>query len=81
MQRPNARDRADASGERVRVTSNILPKWARRTKSLDALLPVLHLRGISAAIQETLAALLGKDAPSLVSMPSWERSMRSRGVA
>ena len=47
-------------------TSNILPKWARRTKSLDALLPVLYLRGISAGdFQEALAALLGKEAPNL----------------
>jgi putative transposase len=44
----------------------ILPKWARRTKSLDALLPVLYLRGVSAGdFQEGLAALLGKDAPNL----------------
>ena len=65
-QRPKARDRAAASGERVRFTSNILPKWARRTRSLDALLPVLYLRGISAGdFQEALAALLGKDAPNL----------------
>ena len=36
----------------------------RSTKSLDALLPVLYLRGISAGdFQEALAALLGKDAP------------------
>ena len=35
-------------------------------KSLDALLPVLYLRGISAGdFQEALAALLGKDAPNL----------------
>ncbi|HZZ23312.1 MAG TPA: transposase [Roseiarcus sp.] len=65
VQKPKARDRA-ASGERIRFTSNILPKWARRTKSLDALLPVLYLRGISAGdFQEALAALLGKDAPNL----------------
>jgi putative transposase len=66
VQKPKARDRAAASSERIRFTSNILPKWARRTKSLDALLPVLYLRGISAGdFQETLAALLGKDAPNL----------------
>jgi putative transposase len=42
------------------------PKWARRTKSLDALLPALYLRGISAGdFQEVLTALLGKDAPNL----------------
>jgi len=66
VQKPKARDRGAAGGERIRFTSNILPKWARRTKSLDALLPVLYLRGISAGdFQESLAALLGKDAPNL----------------
>ena len=61
------RDRGAASdGERIRFTSAILPLWARRTKSLDALLPVLYLRGISTGdFQEALAALLGKDAPNL----------------
>ena len=65
--RVRIRDRAAASdGERIRFTSAILPLWARRTKSLDALLPVLYLRGISTGdFQEALAALLGKDAPNL----------------
>ena len=67
VQKPKARDRgAPAAVERIRFTSAILPKWARRTKSLDALLPALYLRGISAGdLQEVLAALLGKDAPNL----------------
>jgi transposase-like protein len=52
--------------ERIRFTSAILPRWARRTCSLDALLPILYLRGISMGdFQEALAALLGKDAPNL----------------
>ena len=56
---------APGDGERIRFTSAILPLWARRTKSLDALLPVLYLRGISTGdFQEALAALLGKDAPT-----------------
>jgi transposase-like protein len=61
------RDRAAAgNGERIRFTSAILPLWARRTRSLDSLLPVLYLRGISMGdFQEALAALLGKDAPNL----------------
>jgi len=61
------RDRGAASDvERVRFSSSILPKWARRTRSLDALLPVLYLRGISTGdFQEALAALLGRDAPNL----------------
>src|SRR5207244_4375447 len=51
---------------RIRFTSAILPRWARRTPSLDALLPILYLRGVSAGdFQEALAALLGPDAPNL----------------
>jgi hypothetical protein len=39
---------------------------ARRSKSLDALLPVLYLRGISTGdFQKALAAVLGTDAPNL----------------
>jgi transposase-like protein len=67
VSRVKIRDRGAASdSDRIRFSSAILPKWARRTKSLDALLPVLHLRGISTGdLQEALAALLGKDAPNL----------------
>ena len=68
VKRAKLRDRAaEASGEdRITFTSAILPKWARRTKSLDALIPVLYLRGISTGdFQEALGALLGRDAPNL----------------
>jgi transposase-like protein len=68
VRRQKVRDRAtDLPIEaRIRFTSNILPKWARRSKSLDALLPVLYLRGISTGdFQEALSALLGTDAPNL----------------
>ena len=67
VSRPKVRDRgAGEGGERIRFTSAILPRWARRTRSLDALLPTLHLRGISTGdFQEALSALLGKDAPNL----------------
>jgi len=65
--RVRVRDRGAAGAEdRVRFSSTILPKWARRTRSLDALLPVLYLRGVSTGdFQEALSALLGKDAPNL----------------
>src|SRR5215210_8105697 len=66
VSRIKIRDRGATGEERIRFTSAILPKWARRTKSLDALLPILYLRGLSTGdFQETLAALLGKDAPNL----------------
>ena len=67
VSRPKVRDRGAAeSEEHIRFTSAILPRWARRTRSLDALLPTLYLRGISTGdFQEALSALLGKDAPNL----------------
>ena len=65
--RVKIRDRgSEATEKRIGFSSKILPKWARRTRSLDALLPVLYLRGISTGdFQEALSALLGKDAPNL----------------
>ena len=65
--KPKARDRgATTADERIRYSSAILPKWARRTKSLDVLLPALYLRGVSTGdFQEALTALLGKEAPNL----------------
>jgi transposase-like protein len=67
VERVKLRDRGAAGDDaRIRFRSAILPLWARRTTSLDALLPVLYLRGISTGdFQEALAALLGKDAPNL----------------
>jgi transposase-like protein len=66
VRQPRVRDRGGADGERIRFSSTLLPPYARRTKSLDALLPILYLRGISSGdMQEALAALLGKDAPNL----------------
>jgi putative transposase len=67
VRRVKLRDRASGeNGERIRFTSAILPRWARRTRSLDALLPILYLRGVSMGdFQEALVALLGKDAPNL----------------
>jgi len=68
VQRVKLRDRAagEAGADRIRFTSAILPRWARRTRSLDALLPILYLRGVSMGdFQEALGALLGRDAPNL----------------
>jgi transposase-like protein len=68
VQRPKVRDRMATRDptEKIRFTSHILPKWARRSASLDALLPVLYLKGISTGdFQEALSAILGPDAPNL----------------
>ena len=57
VRRPKVRDRGSVGGERIRFTSAILPRFARRTRSLDAVLPTLYLRGVSSGdFQEALEA-------------------------
>ena len=59
---PRVRDRA----AKLRFNSSILPRYLRRTKTIEALLPWLYLKGISTGgFSEALAALLGRDAPGL----------------
>jgi len=66
VRRPKVRDRGADGEERIRFTSAILPQFARRTRSVDAVLPTLYLRGLSSGdFQEALEALLGKEAPGL----------------
>jgi hypothetical protein len=61
--RPGRRGRR---GENPRHLVDPAEVGAADEKSLDALLPVLYLRGVSTgAFQEVLTALLGKDAPNL----------------
>ena len=65
---PRVRDReaGSAAPDRIRFRPSILPPYMRRTKSIEALLPLLYLKGISTGdFSEALAALLGKDAAGL----------------
>ena len=60
---PRVRDR---SGSGIRFHSAILPPDIRQSKSLDALLPWLYLKGVSTGdFSEALQALLGSEAPGL----------------
>jgi len=60
---PRVRDR---SGTGIRFHSALLPPYIRRSKSLEALLPWLYLKGVSTEdFSEALQALLGPDAPGL----------------
>ena len=55
--------RTDEQGIRKRFTSQILPPYLRKTKSLEELVPWLYLKGISTGdFPEALQALLGKEA-------------------
>jgi transposase-like protein len=64
---PRLRDRRAAEdAPPIRFTSALLPRYLRRTRSLEDLLPWLYLKGISTGdFQEALAALLGPNAPGL----------------
>jgi len=63
---PRVRDRGGAGSERISFSSAILPPYARRTKSLEVLIPILYLKGISTGdFEPALSALLGKDASGL----------------
>jgi transposase-like protein len=68
VRQPRVRDREAAAGDprRIRLSPSILPPYMRRSKSIETLLPVLYLKGISTGdFSEALAALLGKDAAGL----------------
>ena len=66
VRQPRVRDREPSEGERIRFSSSILPPYVRRTKSLEVLIPILYLKGISTGdFEEALGALLGKDAGGL----------------
>ena len=66
IRQPRVRDRAAAEGERIWYSPSIVPPYARRSKSLEVLIPILYLKGISTGdFEEALAALVGKDAPGL----------------
>jgi putative transposase len=63
---PRVCDRTGAGEGRIRFTSAILPPYARRSKSLEVLIPILYLKGISSGdFEDALAALLGTDAGGL----------------
>jgi len=68
VRQPRVRDRGAPAGDpgRIRFSPSILPPYMRRSKSIETLLPILYLKGISTGdFSEALAALLGKDASGL----------------
>ncbi|HSE32451.1 MAG TPA: transposase [Pyrinomonadaceae bacterium] len=59
---PRVRDRQGT----IKFSLSILPRYFRRTKSIEELLPWLYLKGLSTGDSSTaLTALLGQDAPAL----------------
>jgi transposase-like protein len=67
VRQPRVRDRGATPGAApIRFTSGLLPRYLRRTRSLEDLLPWLYLKGVSTGdFTDALAALLGPEAPGL----------------
>lgn len=67
VKQPRVNDRrVDDEGVRERFSSEILPRYLRRTKSVDDLIPWLYLRGISTSdFSPFLQQLTGSESASL----------------
>lgn len=66
IQMPRVRDRSSEDEEKIRFCSNLVPKYMRRSATLDVFLPLLYLKGISTPdFQSTLSPLLGYQAKNL----------------
>src|SRR3981189_3933461 len=68
VRQPRVRDREAACDDpgRIRFSPTILPPYMRRSKSIETLLPILYLKGISTGdFSEALAGPRGKEAAGL----------------
>jgi putative transposase len=64
IRRPRVHDRRPAHA----FTSSILPPYMRRSPTIDTLIPVLYLKGVSTGdMSEALEAILGSGSPGLSS--------------
>jgi putative transposase len=62
VKKPRVNDRREGH----RFTSSILPRYMRRSPSIDALIPILYLKGVSTGdFTEALTAILGEGATGL----------------
>jgi transposase-like protein len=83
VRQPRLRDRAGKDApDRVQFTSAILPPYLRRSSAMDALIPWLYLKGISAAdMSEALQPLIGANNVSaavvLKLKEEWERDRQA----
>lgn len=66
LKKPRVRDKGAKGEDAIKFSSWILPRYLRRSKSIDELVPWLYLKGISTGdFPEALQALLGPDAKGL----------------
>jgi putative transposase len=63
---PRVRDRVGKDEQAIRFVPSMLPRYMRKTPSIEALIPWLYLKGVSTGdFSEALAALLGTGASGL----------------
>jgi transposase-like protein len=81
---PRVRDRAPTAAGAITFTPTMLPRYLRKSRSLEALIPWLYLKGISTGqFGEALTALLGPGAPGLSSTTisrlkaGWQQDLES----
>jgi len=82
---PRVNDRRVIEGERQRFSSEILPRYMRRSPKVAEVLPLLYLRGLSTGdFRAALPALLGEEAsaglsPTVISrlLSAWEAEYRA----
>lgn len=66
VEQPRVRDHAADSDRRVQFSSQILPPYLRRSRTIEELIPWLYLKGISTGnFTEALQALAGPEATGL----------------
>ncbi|MGJ6970085.1 IS256 family transposase [Streptosporangium sp. G11] len=72
----------EATGERQRFSSAILPAWARKTPSISEVLPLLYLHGLSSgdfvpALGQFLGSTAGLSAPVITKLTeTWKGEQR-----
>ena len=66
IRQPRVDDRGLDGGGQHRFSSQILPRYLRRVPSVDNLIPILYLKGVSSGdMSEALASILGPGAAGL----------------
>ena len=66
IQQPRVRDREPGEPDAPKFRSSLIPPYLRRSKSIEKLLPLLYLRGISTGdFQSVLEPILGKEAKNV----------------
>ena len=66
VEQPRVRDNDPEQSKRVRFSPSLIPQYMRRSPSMEEMIPVLYLLGVSTGdYQEALSALVGKEADGL----------------